>query len=239
MLTAKFATEVVAMSARIEVLHNGERACVSGINGDGVLSVIVTYVKRASEQPTYELSVSGLGQYHPAHKQSQHVLWPTPEVQVGDEIAIRILPAGSFEPPKGMIPSPSKSLDDSVFGQLQYQIEVWVGETAFEHGPFKSALLNIVAPDTGPTESQRRLFQEFAERHDVLWPMIAEALVRCHKQISSTNELLTKIRSRFDVIMDEDLNSLSVRYSIIGEPKHRAYVIKLRDWELAEIYPIE
>ena len=38
------------MSTRFEILKNGERVCISGINGDGVLSVGLTYVKHPGQE---------------------------------------------------------------------------------------------------------------------------------------------------------------------------------------------
>ena len=43
------------MSTRFEILKNGKRICISGINGDGVLSVGLSDVKRAGEESTHDL----------------------------------------------------------------------------------------------------------------------------------------------------------------------------------------
>lgn len=227
------------MAGRIEVLHNGRRVCMPGINGDGVLCAIVNCVKHADQETKYDLSVTGLGQYHPAHRQSQHVDWPVPDIGIGDEITIRILPPGDFDTPDGMMPSPQKSINDSLFGRLQYYINVWVGSVAFSNPPLKEAVVNLVAPESGPLESQRRAFQEFGARHGELWPQIAEALVRCHVGISSVAELEKQINPRMYFIMQDDDGSVSIRYSIRGDPRGREYVMTFRDWQIAEVYPVD
>ena len=53
------------MSVRFEVLRNGHRLCISGINGDGVLTVMVDYVKHKGKDPDLGLSVGGAREVQP------------------------------------------------------------------------------------------------------------------------------------------------------------------------------
>ncbi|MCA9123864.1 MAG: hypothetical protein H6821_01000 [Planctomycetaceae bacterium] len=227
------------MAGRIEVLRNGQRVCIAGIDSDGVLCAIVNHVKHASRQPKYGLSITGLGKYHPADNQSQHVSWPAPGVEIGDEITIRIMQPGAFDPPEGMLPSPSSTIDDPLFGRLRYHINVWVGKVPYSKSPFEIADVNLVAPESGPLESQRVAFREFVDRHVELWPSVARALVRCHAGVASVAELQDRLNPRIQFIMQHEDGRVSVRYSINGEQGERVVVITFRNWEIAEVYALD
>lgn len=224
------------MAVRFEVVHNGKRVCTSGIDGDGVLNVMLCYVKHADSDPKYDLEIGGLGHYHPARPGSQHVSWPRPEtVGIGDEITIRLLPPGDFDPPVGMAPLTAGSIDDPLLGHIDYNIDAWNGTASFDFPPFTSAHVHMVESADGPSDSQRALFQEFKNRHPDLWPVIADALVRCHPEIESRDELLRRIRPEIGINMYDDSGSLEISYSVDGDPEHRAYVVTVRNWEIAEI----
>ncbi len=90
------------MSTRFEILKNGQRLCISGINGDGVLSVCVTYVKQADSELSHDLQIFGLGMFGGSNDRHRHAAWTSPQITVGDEISIRILPPGEFDEPSGM-----------------------------------------------------------------------------------------------------------------------------------------
>ena len=64
------------MSTRFEILKNGERVCISGINGDGVLSVGLTYVKHPGQDSTHDLQIGGLGMFDGSRdRQHQRRRW--------------------------------------------------------------------------------------------------------------------------------------------------------------------
>lgn len=93
-------------NARFEVLINGERRCVMGVEGFGVLSVITSWVMREADQkpaqapedewvgPELELGCGGL-----RSDTNQHVHWMRRELSEGDEVTIRVLGPGDFDPP--------------------------------------------------------------------------------------------------------------------------------------------
>ena len=223
------------MAIRFEVILNGKRLCTSGINGDGVLSTIVNYVKHSNEEPTCELRIGGLGHYHPTNDRQQQVSWPKPEIGVGDEITIRILPAGDFDDPHGMTGDPFATIDDSVFGHLDYHIDAWDGDVPFDCPPFQSAHVHLWASASGPSDAQRSLFREFINRHDGIWPQIADALVRCHRDITSVDELTARINPRVCIDIQDDVPDMELSYSVSGDPEYREYFVKIRDWEIVEI----
>jgi hypothetical protein len=96
------------------VLINGRPACVSGMEGYGVLTAVLSRVKRSPKaypgknkhplkitkaqwsKERIEFEVGGLDSIA-----NQHVHWLKRDLRVGDEIAIRLLPAGRYDPPKG------------------------------------------------------------------------------------------------------------------------------------------
>jgi hypothetical protein len=72
-----------------EVSVNGQRLCVSGVGDEGVLTALVTWVSRASageDQRPEELflQVGGLSG-------DTHLSWPSPPLQVGDCVQVRVL----------------------------------------------------------------------------------------------------------------------------------------------------
>ncbi|QDU35933.1 hypothetical protein Mal4_02150 [Maioricimonas rarisocia] len=223
------------MSARFEVLLNGERICVAGIDGEGVLSVGLDYVKRQDEDPELNLHVGGLGQYRSDDPRSQHVTWPTPEsIGVGDEVTIRLIPPGEFDAPVGMTDHPASALDDPVFGRLEYSVDAWNGVAAISCPPFTSTHVHLRAGEEGPTDDQRSLFLEFTTRFEELWPSLAEALVRCHPDIRDQGALLQRLRSNLAIQMYGEPQTLEIVFSFTGDDGLACFVT-LRDWEIAEI----
>lgn len=224
------------MSTRFEILCNGERVCTSGINGDGVLSFGVTYVKHANQEPAIDLHTSGLGSFDGSRDHQQHVAWPGLDLEAGDEITVRILPAGEFDEPDRMTSSPKKTLNDPELGEINYYIDAWVADISFSYPPFESVRVHLRADDSGPSENQRHLLRELSLRHSKLWPEISSALIRCHKTIETVEELEERINSRFGVdLYDSDTDSIVIRYNVDGDPEHRAYFVTLRNWKVVEI----
>ncbi|MFG0334820.1 MAG: hypothetical protein ACF8TS_15805 [Maioricimonas sp. JB049] len=223
------------MSARLEVLLNGERVCLAGIDGDGVLAVGLNYVKQPDEDARFDLHVGGLGRYRSDQPREQHVTWPTPEtIGVGDELTIRLIPPGEFDSPSGMAEHPAAELDDPVFGHIAYSVDAWNGVVPVTCPPFTSTHVHLRAGEEGPTDSQRTLFQEFLTRFATLWPTLAEALVRCHPDISNSDELLQCLRSDLAIQMYGKPETLEIVFSFEDE-ENLACFVTLRNWEIAEI----
>ena len=176
------------MSTRFEILKNGERVGVSGINGDGVLSVGLTYVKHPGQEQSYDLQIGGLGSFDGSQERRHHARWPSPKVTTGDEITIRILPAGDYDEPQGMTGSPKQTVDDPDFGQMNYYVDAWDADIPFDSAPIESAHIHIRADDSGPSQHQRDLIIELPVRHSQLWPDICTALAKCHSEIKTSGE---------------------------------------------------
>ncbi len=104
------------MSTRFEVLKNGKRVCISGIIGDGVLCVGLNYVSHPGQESTYDLQIGGLGMFDGSQDRQHHASWPSPDLAVGDEITIRILPPGEYDQPYGMIDTARKTIEDPELG---------------------------------------------------------------------------------------------------------------------------
>ena len=227
------------MTARFEIVLNGERVCISGIEGDGVLTTMVNFVKHADKAGEYELSIGGLGRFLPSQDHQQHAEWPKPSLAIGDEITIRLLPDGEFDLPQNMIGSPRDSIVDEQFGNLDYNINAWDGDVGIDCPPFTECHVHLWADGDGPTESQRQRFADFLDRHNSLWPSIAAALVRCHTEIDNVNELTAKIHPRVCINMQADGAELELTYSVDGDPEFRGYFVTLRDWQIVEVYMAE
>ena len=223
------------MAARFEIVLNGERVCISGLDGDGVLTTMVNFVKHADKDGEYELSIGGLGRFLPSQDRPQHADWPKPSVSIGDEITIRILPDGEYDMPQNMIGSPRDSIADAQFGNLDYNINAWDGELEIDCPPFTHCHVHLWADDDGPTDSQRQRFTDFLTRHESLWPSIAAALVRCHNEIESVGDLVARIHPHVCINMQPDDTELELTYSVEGDPEFRGYFVTLRDWQITEV----
>jgi hypothetical protein len=97
---------------RFEVFINGRRACISGMDGHGVLDVVLTRVKRspaaypgrnkhplklskaAWSKERIDVSVGGLDS-------TAYLHWLRRDLGIGDEISIKLLPPGKYDAPKG------------------------------------------------------------------------------------------------------------------------------------------
>ena len=223
------------MAARFEMILNGERVCISGLDGVGVLSTMVNYANHADSGGAYELSVGGLGYFLPNQDRLHHADWPKASVAVGDEIIIRILPDGEFDLPKNMVASPSHSIVDVQFGKLDYNINAWDGDVEISCHPFTICHVHLWSDGDGPSDSQRERFDAFVDRHDSLWPTISESLVCCHTDINTISEFADRIHSRICISMQPDDSDIEVIYTMEGDPEFRAYFVTLRNWEIAEV----
>ena len=72
-------------------------------------------------------------------------------------------------------------------------------------------------------------------KHAQLWPDICSALVKCHPEIKTSDELSTRLVPHFGINMYDDSNTIEITYSIEGDPEFRGYFVTLRDWEIAEV----
>ena len=223
------------MSTRFEILKNGERVCICGINGDGVLSVGLDYVKRSGEESSHDLRIGGLGLFDGSLDRQHHADWPTPDVATGDEITIRILPAGDFDNPEGMTGSPRKTIDDPDFGQLNYYVDSWDADIPFETALIETAHIHLRADDSGPTANQRESVNELKYQYSDIWPEICAALVKCHPEIGTTDELSSRLVPHIGINMYDDSDTIEITYSVDGDPEFRSYFVTLRNWHIAEV----
>jgi hypothetical protein len=104
---------------RIEVLLDGRRVAVAGVEAFGVLSAVVTWVRRNPSSVTAkmrsdkdfdetyflreicEVELSGLDAVA-----NEHLFWGKEALRPGSEVTIRVLPAGPFD-------APSSASDDA------------------------------------------------------------------------------------------------------------------------------
>tara|TARA_B100001989_G_scaffold213452_1_gene163407 strand:- start:1870 stop:2661 length:792 start_codon:yes stop_codon:yes gene_type:complete len=218
---------------RFEILLNGEVVCVSGVFGHGVLSNIVTYVERQEEHPECTLSVGGLGTYEGEHR---HVGWAERELHEGDEVTIRVLPAGEFEQPKEMKASAfSSQLEDPVFGNIHYHMGYWLGEVYLAWGPFDLLRFRVFADEAGPSNEQRILFQDTMKGFHVMWPNIVEKMWYCHPVFSSVDELSKQLHSQCHAEFLQHPGHLRLLLSVSGEDTLRGYAVELQDGEVTHV----
>lgn len=86
-----------------EVTVNGQRVCTAGIDEWGVLTAILSWVRRRSEQSEdgskveeeLTLDVGGLDSTTP-----EHLKWMVSALQVGDTVSVRVVETEVVDPPK-------------------------------------------------------------------------------------------------------------------------------------------
>ena len=93
----------MAMTA-FEVFLNGKRACVAGVPGFGVLSLIMSSVRRRPEpgrrsrvKQELRLDVGGLESRDPGP--GEHLRWIARRLRAGDRVSIRVLRTDTVDPP--------------------------------------------------------------------------------------------------------------------------------------------
>ncbi len=82
-----------------EVIINGERVCTAGVGDDGVLTGILSFVKRAQDDldsESLDLRIGGLAKRESA---TEHVEWLNRKLAVGDVITIKIVEAAECDEP--------------------------------------------------------------------------------------------------------------------------------------------
>jgi hypothetical protein len=105
---------------RFEVLINGRRACVAGVDTYGVLNVILSRVKRnplrfPKQRPgqhtkrtwsreQLDVYVGGLEIDGEDERNDRHLVWLKRRIRPGDKIMVRVLPVGPVSKPKGESP---------------------------------------------------------------------------------------------------------------------------------------
>jgi hypothetical protein len=88
-----------------EVFLNGNKLCTSGVGNLGVLSAVLTWVRREGENTETkmpdrleeELTLNVAGLISPS---KEHVSWAQRQLTLGDEICIRIIESDSVDPPR-------------------------------------------------------------------------------------------------------------------------------------------
>lgn len=108
---------VAASGMRLEVQVNGDRAATVGLGGDGVLSAIVTWVRRSTPRSAGSAEAGGGGAgpsgalAHDTEEEvaieiagldgeaRHHLTWLEQPLAVGDEVTVRILPPGDCDKP--------------------------------------------------------------------------------------------------------------------------------------------
>jgi hypothetical protein len=99
---------------RLEVLLNGRRVAIAGVEKFGVISAIITWVRRNPANITEKMrSDEGFDELHFLREtcdldlggldsvSDKHLFWAKEALRPGSEITIRVLPAGEFDPPRG------------------------------------------------------------------------------------------------------------------------------------------
>jgi hypothetical protein len=98
---------------RFEVLLNGRRVAVIGMEQFGVVSAIITWVRRNPKNITEKMRADpSFDELHFLREQcelelggldaatDEHVFWAKEALRPGSEITIRVLPPGEFDIPR-------------------------------------------------------------------------------------------------------------------------------------------
>ena len=236
---------------RFEVFVNGEKLCLAGLDGQGFLETYVTRVKmeERGSHPNDCLKVRtyGVGQRWstPKAKEEVHVSWSGRKLRIGDEVTVRILPPGEFDPPLHLQPKKKQErLDDPLFGELVSHYGRWEASESIEHvgEPAHHFYVHVYAGDSGPSEQQRQFFRDLQANYAVLWEeQILGALCRCSRIHNDPDPILQSLSCEVSVTIYEweepALVEGELSYCCESEGEEDSgYYVRIRNWEIVEIY---
>ncbi len=72
-----------------------------------------------------------------------------------------------------------------------------------------------------------------------MWPEICSALVRCHPEIQTSDELSARLVPQVGINLYDESNAIELTYRVDGDPEFRGYFVRLRNWEITEVYMAE
>lgn len=155
-------------------------------------------------------------------------------VTTGDEITIRILPAGDYDEPHGMTGNSKNSVDDRDFGKLNYYVDAWDADFPLDSVPIESAHIHIRSDDSGPSKQQRERILELRVRHSQLWPEICSALANPLLEIKTSDEMSSRLVPHVGIDLYVDSHIIAITYRAEGDPQYLAYDVTLRDGQITE-----
>ena len=88
------------MALRFEVSLNGQRHCVAGLDRPGNLSLTIQSLREDATPVGDENEVFA----EASTDDGEAWWWPIGRIAAGDEIVVRELPTGAFDPPRVMEP---------------------------------------------------------------------------------------------------------------------------------------
>jgi hypothetical protein len=128
---------------------------------------------------------------------------------------------------------------DATFGKIAFNIDAWDGLVRFEHklSGTSTFAVHVWADESGPTSSQRGTFEELKARYAELWPVIAEAMVRCHPTLGSAHGCRDGVDSTVGCYMQrvasQGHEDFALVYELTSEPG-RAIFVTIAGWQVIE-----
>jgi hypothetical protein len=97
---------------RIEILVNGKREAIAGVESFGVLTAILQWVKRDPAALPVGEGAPGLDEWIEnkalltvgGMNAREHLRWLEIDLRTGDEVTLRVLPSGQFDSPIAIKP---------------------------------------------------------------------------------------------------------------------------------------
>src|SRR5260370_37957181 len=89
-----------------EVFLNGDRLCLAGIAGNGILNVMITHLKRDGDRDEVHLYVGG----RKGLISGEHVAWTTTQLSKDDEVRVRIIESDWDDEPTKRVLRESEAL---------------------------------------------------------------------------------------------------------------------------------
>ena len=219
------------MPIRFEFRKNGQTVRTAGVHDQGTLVFTFDY-GAADPKDHATATVLGIDLSGELQQMSQ---WPMPGFHVGDELTLRILPPGEFDPPEDGYTFTDEYLEDAEFGKMGYQIDSWQFSMPFEFGPLKTACVRCRA-EAELTQALRQRFRSLQNLHAEAWPNILEALVSCHDKLTRPEDIESRLNSQVAIHLNEE-SPVEFVYSVDGdEPESRAYFVTVDDGKVADAF---
>jgi hypothetical protein len=130
---------------------------------------------------------------------------------------------------------------DPSFGEIEFSIDAWDGLAPFVHDPSGSSefALHIWADQSGPTDAQRATFDRLKARYPALWPLIAGALLDCHPDLNSVEEVARALNPVVGCYLEDAASEghsdfeLVYTFDLAGEDG-RGFFVRFIGWRIVE-----
>jgi hypothetical protein len=133
------------------------------------------------------------------------------------------------------------SMTDPTFGHIDFRIDAWDGILPFDFARAGTTALavHVWSDESGPTDSQRKTFEQLRTRYEKLWPAIAEALRDCHPQLKATDDVEAHLNPIVGCCIENVARQAHHDFELVydfdlDKENGRAIFVRISGWRIIE-----